>query len=64
MGAVFINLVYHFGGMRPGGDLNEAPAEALVAGIAGTYRIAALIILSATALAAAALWIESHRSRP
>jgi len=33
----------------------------LVAGITGTYRIAALIILGSTIMAAAALWIENRR---
>jgi EmrB/QacA subfamily drug resistance transporter len=61
MGALFITLVYSNGNLLPGEDLSHAPAEALVAGITGTYRIAALIILASTAMAAAALWIESRR---
>ena len=63
MGAIFISLVYQFGNMAPGQQLDSAPADALVAGIAGTYRIAALIMIGATILAAAALWIENHRRR-
>jgi MFS family permease len=61
MGALFITLVYRYGRMLPGESLSSAPAEALVAGIAGTYRIAALIILVSTVMAAAALWIENRR---
>jgi EmrB/QacA subfamily drug resistance transporter len=61
MGALFVTLVYRYGGMLPGQSLSSAPAEALVAGITGTYRIAALIILASTLMAAGALWIESHR---
>jgi hypothetical protein len=61
MGALFITLVYRYGRMLPGESLSSAPAEALVAGITGTYRIAALIILASTVMAAAALWIENHR---
>jgi MFS family permease len=63
MGAVFISLVYGYANMDPGANLTDAPAAALVAGIAGTYRIAALIILIATTLAAAALWIDSRRKK-
>jgi EmrB/QacA subfamily drug resistance transporter len=61
MGALFITLVYRCGHMLPGENLSHAPAEALVAGITGTYRIAALIILASTAMAAAALWIDNRR---
>jgi EmrB/QacA subfamily drug resistance transporter len=61
MGALFITLVYRYGRMLPGESLKSAPAEALVAGITGTYRIAALIILASTLMAAAALWIENRR---
>jgi EmrB/QacA subfamily drug resistance transporter len=62
MGALFITLVYRYGDMTSGGSLNSAPAEALVAGITGTYRIAAVIILGSTVMAAVALWIENRRS--
>jgi EmrB/QacA subfamily drug resistance transporter len=61
MGALFVTLVYRYGQMTPGESLNGAPAEALVAGITGTYRIAALIILGSTLMAAVALWIENRR---
>ncbi len=61
MGALFITLVYRHGHMLPGESLSHAPAEALVAGITITYRIAALIILASTVMAAAAVWIENRR---
>jgi len=61
MGALFITLVFRSGHLAPGGTLNDAPAEALVAGVTGTYRIAALIILASTILAGVALWIEKRR---
>jgi EmrB/QacA subfamily drug resistance transporter len=61
MGALFITLVYGHGHMLPGESLNTAPAQSIVAGITGTYRIAAWIILAATAMAAGALWIENRR---
>jgi MFS family permease len=65
MGALFVILVFRYGHMTPGGSLNDAPAEALVAGVTGTYRIAALIILGSTILAGVALWIEKRRgTRP
>jgi hypothetical protein len=65
MGALFITLVFRSGNLAPGGTLNDAPAEALVAGVTGTYRIAALIILGATLLAGVALWTEKRRkTRP
>jgi EmrB/QacA subfamily drug resistance transporter len=64
MGALFVTLVYRYGRMLPGESLSSASADALVAGITGTYRIAALIILASTVMAGAALWIEKrHRSR-
>ena len=44
-------------------DVAEAPAPALVAGLAGVYRTAALIIAAATLPAVVALYLDRRRSR-
>ena len=63
MGALFTSLVLTTAGLSAGVDVTSAPAAALVGGINGTYRIAALIILAATLLAVAALYLDSWRKR-
>jgi EmrB/QacA subfamily drug resistance transporter len=61
MGTLFTGLVLAAGGLAAGGDVTSAPAAALVAGINGTYRIAAVIMLGATLLASLALYLDSRR---
>ncbi len=63
MGSLFTSLVLAFSGLSAGTDVTVAPPAALVAGINGTYRIAAFFILGALVLAAAALWIDSRRNK-
>jgi EmrB/QacA subfamily drug resistance transporter len=63
MGALFTTLVLAASGLPAGTDVTTAPGPALVAGIDGTYRTAAYIILVALVLAVAALWIDTRRKR-
>ena len=61
MGALFVGLAVAAGGPGTGGDLADAPPAALVAGIAGTFRVAALLML-ATAVVAAVAWRGERRA--
>ncbi len=61
IGMLFTAQVMAFGALPPGGDVSQAPPAALVQGVNGTYRVAALFIFAATLLAAAALWIDRRR---
>ncbi len=63
MGALFTALVLAFSGLPAGADVTSAAPAALVTGINGAYRIAALFIFGALVLATAALWIDSRRAR-
>ena len=57
MGAVFTAIVVSAsGGQVSRGSVIEAPAQALVAGIRGTYLVAASVCLLSVLLAALALW--------
>jgi EmrB/QacA subfamily drug resistance transporter len=51
MGALFAMQVLAFAGLPAGTDVTTAPPLALVAAVAGTYRIGAIIMLAATAVA-------------
>jgi MFS family permease len=62
MGMLFTAQVMARGALPPGADITTAPPAALVYGVNGTFRIAALIILAATILAAVA-WGLDHRRR-
>jgi EmrB/QacA subfamily drug resistance transporter len=63
MGALFSALVLAFANLPAGTDATTAPAEALVAGINGAYRIAAGIVFVSTLLAFLALRIDQRRKR-
>lgn len=63
MGALFSTLVISFAGLPAGTDATTAPAAALVAGINGTYRTAAIIIFAAIILAGVALWMDSRAKK-
>jgi hypothetical protein len=63
MGALFTALMLASSGLGAGTDVSNAPPAALVAGINGTYRFAALFIFGALVLATAALWIDSRKQR-
>ncbi|MFH1137799.1 MAG: DHA2 family efflux MFS transporter permease subunit [Pseudomonadota bacterium] len=57
-GALYTYLVLAAAGLPPGTDVAAAPAQALVQGVNQVYRLAALVILLSTALAAAALYLD------
>ena len=61
-GAIFSILVLAKAGLSAGADVTAAPAEALVAGLRGTFHIAAGIISLSTALAAFALWFDRRQA--
>ncbi len=63
IGALFTTLTLASGGLPAGSDVTAAPAYALVSGINGTYRTAAVIVLAATVLAAAALYLDERRKQ-
>ena len=63
MGALFTTTLLTTGHLATGADITNAPPAALVEGVSGTYQIAAVIILAATALAALALWIDNRAKR-
>jgi EmrB/QacA subfamily drug resistance transporter len=60
-GALFTGLVTARQTLAPGADVTTASPEALVYGVAGTFRIGALFILASTALAVFALWFDRRR---
>lgn len=63
MGALFASQVTLVEALPSGVDITEASPAALVFGIQNTYRIAAFIILAATALAAFALWFDNRQQK-
>ena len=63
MGAVFTSLVVASANLGPAVDITTAPANALVYGINGTYRLAAFFVLGAVVLATMALLIDSRRKK-
>jgi MFS family permease len=63
MGALFSALVLAFAGLPAGVDATTAPAQALVTGVNGTFRIAAVIVFISTLLAFAAMQIDSRRKK-
>ena len=63
MGALFASLVLAFAGMPPGTDATTAPPAALVAGITGTYRVAAFVILGSAIVASVALWLDRRAKK-
>lgn len=62
-GAIFATLTLAKGNLPAGIDATTAPAAALVAGINGTYQVAAVIIFSAILLAGTALWLDSRQRK-
>jgi EmrB/QacA subfamily drug resistance transporter len=63
IGAIFAAQVTAFGGLAPGAEVTDASPEALVYGVTTTLRIAAGIILFATALAVVAWWLDRRQAR-
>jgi len=62
MGAICTAIVVNSTELTELTDITKAPASALVSGIGGTFRIASIIILVATALYLTVLWAERSRN--
>jgi MFS family permease len=63
-GVVFSLQVASMGSFSTLRNLAAASPEALVAGVAGAYRLAAYVVLTAAVLAVLALWIDRGRKSP
>lgn len=63
IGAIFTTQTLAYAKFIPGSDVTSAGTAALIAGIQGTYQIAALFILTSTLIAVAALWLDQRRKR-
>lgn len=63
IGAVFTMQVVAAAGALPEGEVTHAPPGALVAGVTGTFRIAAAVILLAAGLAALAWRLDVRQQR-
>src|SRR5574341_2296813 len=63
IGALFGVYVHLAANLAPGAEVTEAPPAALVVGMAGTFRVAALFVVTATILAGIALWIDQRNQR-
>lgn len=62
MGAIFTSLVIAAGGALAGADVTAAAPEALVMAVAGTYRVAAVIIAVAAGLGVFAYWYDRRKA--
>ncbi|WP_299024963.1 MFS transporter [uncultured Thermanaerothrix sp.] len=63
MGALFALQVRASANLPPGFEVTQANPLALLAGLQGTYHIAAFVILIATLLAVLALWLDTQRRK-
>ena len=63
MGALYTSLALGLAHLPAGTEVTTAPPFAVVGGINGAYRIAALVIFAAVLLASAALWIDTRRKQ-
>lgn len=63
MGTLFALQVRAFANLPPGFEVTQADPSALLAGLRGTYHIAAFVILVATLLAVLALWIDAQKRK-
>ena len=63
IGVLFTSQVMSAGGLAAGAKVTDAPPAALVAGISGTYRVAALVVTASVILAGLALWLDRGRRR-
>jgi hypothetical protein len=61
IGMLFTAQVMAAGQLDQGSDVAAAPPAALVAGVSGTFRVLAGVILLSTLLAGVALWIDARR---
>lgn len=62
-GAIFNALVLATAEIPALSSVTDAPAEALVRGVNGTYRVAAYVMIVAIFLSFIALWLDRRRSR-
>jgi EmrB/QacA subfamily drug resistance transporter len=63
IGAIFTTQTLAHANLPANTDITTASPAALVAGIQGTYQIAALFILASTAIAVVALWLDQRRKK-
>lgn len=61
MGAIFSIGVQKAVGLPKGFDITTVPADAIVAGVNGTYRLAAYLIFTATCISLSAFFMASKR---
>lgn len=60
MSTLLITLIHRQGHWSSGGNLQGVPPKVLVAGLTGTFRIAALFVLAATVFSIAAWWLDTR----
>jgi MFS family permease len=63
IGAIFATQALSHANLPAGTDVTTAGPAALVAGIQGTYQIAAILILTSTGIAVVALWLDQRRKK-
>lgn len=63
MGTLFALQVRAAANLPPNFEVTQADPQALLAGLRGTYQIAAFVILIATLLAVVALWLDTQRRK-
>lgn len=63
MGTLFALQVRAAADLPPNFEVTQADPQALLAGLRGTYQIAAFVILIATLLAVLALWMDAQRRK-
>lgn len=63
MGALFTHQVMVSGNLPVIGDLMNTPHDALIGGVNGVFRIAAVVIFVSTCLAGLALWKDRRREK-
>ncbi|MFH1089975.1 MAG: MFS transporter [Pseudomonadota bacterium] len=63
IGVIFTAQVLAAGGLNFFSNPALVPAEALVKGVNGTYHLAALVVATATILAAVAMWLDRRRNK-
>ncbi|MBW2621856.1 MAG: DHA2 family efflux MFS transporter permease subunit [Deltaproteobacteria bacterium] len=62
-GAVFNSIVLSTAGIPAQSNVTDAPAEALVRGVSGTYRVAVYVMFAAVFLSFIALWLDRRRRK-
>jgi EmrB/QacA subfamily drug resistance transporter len=62
MGAIFLYQVYLATGTKGSYEIASVPKTAIVHGIQGTYKIAAIVVLVVTVIAAVTLYVDPRRT--